>query len=158
MDCDSFEVKFNDMLNGMLPDSEREELFRHRESCEKCEAFARDMETLDHALRTLPPVEVRHEFREKLYRMALRKCPPYVSLPPYVLRWVSAVVPVSLAFALGRFLPGLPWEIAQAAILLGTCLFMFFESIRPRQNYAGYRIMEYLGEHYERGGSLEHIK
>jgi hypothetical protein len=155
MDCDSFEVSFNDMLNGVLPDSEREEVMRHRDSCGKCKAFAHDMESLDHLLRTLPPVDVRAEFREKLYRMALKKCPPYVSWRPYILRWLSVVVPVSLAFALGRFLPGLPWEIAQVAILLGTCLFLFFESIWPRQNYSGYRITEILSEHYEKGGSLD---
>jgi hypothetical protein len=158
MTCEDFEMKFNEMLNGMLPESDLEEVLRHRESCAKCAEFALEMESVDRQMRDLPPVEVRPEFREKLYEIAIREASTYVSWRPYILRWIAIVAPVSLAFALGRFLPGLPWEIAQSAILLGGSLVFFFESIKPKQSFRGYPdIEEIVGSIVKEGESLDQL-
>ncbi len=126
------------MLNGMLPDSEKEDVLRHRASCARCEEFASDMESIDGTLRNLPTVGLRPEFREKLYQAAIRESSTFVSWRPYILRWLAIVVPVSLAFALGRFLPGFPWEVAQLVILLAACLTFVPALLKLKMRFRGY--------------------
>ena len=142
MTCETFESKFNEMLNGMLPELEKEEVLQHRASCARCEEFASDMESIDGMLKDLPSVEVRPEFREKLYKIAIRECSTFVSWRPYILRWFAIVTPVSLAFALGRFLPGFPWELAQLVILLGACLTFVPAWLKLKMRFRGYMTLE----------------
>ncbi len=144
MTCETFEFKFCEMLNGMLPGSEAEEVKAHRASCPKCEKSAREIESIVGMLKRFPAVELRPEYQENLHRRLIKECSTFVSWRPYVLRWFSIVTPVSLAFALGRFLPGFPWELAQLVILLGACLTFLPSWLKLRMLFRLYMTPEEL--------------
>jgi anti-sigma factor RsiW len=150
MTCENFEFKFCEMLNGMLSESEAAEIAQHRATCPKCAEIASEIESINGRLQNLPAIELRPKFREKLHRVAIRECSTFVSWRPYILRWFAIVVPVSLAFALGRFSPGFPWEVAQTIILLGACLTFVPEWLKLKMRFRGYMTLEQIEEELAR--------
>lgn len=137
MTCEEFQKKFNLMIDGMLPDAEREDLSRHRQSCSPCAEYASGIEAVDRVLRDQPLLEIPDELMPKLIAIEEAETLPELSWRPYLLRWLAIGIAGTLTFGLPALLPGLENGSARALILTVGWTTIFMRRLTPTFISAG---------------------
>ncbi len=131
MTCSEFAVKFNLMLDGVLPEPEKVDVLEHRQSCASCQEYASGIEMVISAVKQRPLLEMPEDLVQKLIAIEEALTVPRVSWKPYILRGLAIMVAASLTLALPNVLPALGEVLPRTLVLTSGVVMVSIRRLLP---------------------------
>ncbi len=140
MTCEEFAVNFNLLLDGVLPDAEKENVLKHRQSCSGCQEYASGIEMVNEAVRARPLLDVPEDLVQKLIAIEEAETLPHVSWRPYVLRWIAICAAALVTYLLPFLLPELKAMLPNTLILTFGVVVASIRRLIPGIIAAGFQL------------------